>query len=114
MREKRRSTFVAFAVVAGLSFVMPPSAVAWGLSDADYDYLKKTQGLESYDHPVLDLSPAERSRIDNLINDLHTAHDPGARDQNVKDALTLFLSHQLWEKAHPGKMWDEKGSAFPN
>ena len=63
MREERRSASAAFAVVAGLFFIMPSSAIAWGLSDADYDYLKTTHGLERYDHPVLDLSPAERSRI---------------------------------------------------
>jgi hypothetical protein len=95
-------------------FAITSSAFAWGLTDQDYDYLRKTQNLESYNHPVLDLSPRERERIHDLINDPRTAHDPAARDQNVKDALILFLSHQLWETTHPGKMWDEKGSAFPN
>ena len=56
----------------------------------------------------------ERSRIHDLITDPQTAHDPVSRAQNVKDALGVFLSHQLWEKAHPDKMWDEKGSTFPD
>jgi Protein of unknown function (DUF1488) len=72
------------------------------------------QGLERFDHPVLDLSPKERSRVSDLINDPQTANDPVARDRNVNDALASFLNHQLWETAHPGKMWDEKGSTFPN
>ena len=42
----------------------------------------------------------------NLINDPRTASDPTARERNVKGALALFLEHQLWEKAHPGELWD--------
>ena len=49
------------------------------------------------------LGPKERSRLHNLIND----PQPNAvRDKNVKDILGLFLEHQLWEKAHPGELWD--------
>jgi hypothetical protein len=114
MRKERRSCLSTVAAAAGLVFAVSSSAIAWGLSEEDYDYLKKTHGLERYDHPVLDLSPSERSRIDDLINDTRTTNNPVARDQNVKDALALALSHQLWEKAHPGKMWDEKGSTFPD
>jgi hypothetical protein len=114
MRKEYRSCLTTFAAVAGLVFAVTSSAIAWGLSDADYDYLRKTHNLERYDHPVLDLSPRERSRIHDLITDSGTAHDPAVRDKNVEDALALFLSHQLWEKKHLGKMWDEPGSAFPN
>jgi hypothetical protein len=113
MRKEYRSCLTTFAA-AGLIFAVTSSAFAWGLSDEDYDYLRKTQNLERYNHPVLDLSPKERSRVHDLINDPQTANDPAARDQNVKDALALFLSHELWERANPGKMWDEKGSTFPN
>ena len=56
--------------------------------------------------PMLDLSPKERARVHTLINDPRTANDPTARDRNVKGALALFLEHQLWEKAHPGELWD--------
>jgi hypothetical protein len=86
-----------------LVFAVTSSAIAWGLSDADYDYLRKTHNLERYDHPVLDLSPRERSRIHELITDSGTARDPAVRDKNVEDALALFLSHQLWEKEHLGR-----------
>ena len=108
-----RSCLAALAAVV-LVFAVTSSAFAWGLTDEDYDYLRKTQNLERYNHPVLDLSPKERTRLHDLINDPQIARDPIARDQNVKDALELFLSHELWERAHPGKMWDEKGSTFPN
>ena len=114
MRKEYRSCLTTFAAVAGLVFAVTSSAIAWGLSDEDYDYLRITHSLERYDHPVLDLSPRERSRIHDLITNSRTAHDPAARDKNVADALALFLSHQLWEKEHLGKMWDEPGSAFPN
>ena len=114
MRKEYRSCLTTFAAVVGLVFAVTSSAVAWGLSDEDYDYLLKTHKLERYDHPVLDLSPKERSRVHDLITDPQTAHDPVARDENVKDALGVFLSHQLWEKAHSDKMWNEKGSTFPD
>jgi hypothetical protein len=77
----------------------------FGLSDQDYDYVK-TQHIERDDAPILDLSPKEQVRLHNLINDLRTANDPVARDKNVKDVLAIFLQHQLWEKAHPGELWD--------
>ena len=108
-----RSCLAALAAVV-LVFAVTSSAFAWGLTDEDYDYLRKTHNLERYNHPVLDLSPMERTRIHDLINDPRATHDPATRDRNVKDALGLFLSHQVWEAAHPGKLWDEQGSAFPN
>ena len=69
------------------------------------DYLKM-QHIERSDAPMLDLSPKERQRVHNLINDPETAGDQIARKKNVKDALAIFLEHQLWEKAHPGELWD--------
>jgi len=88
----------------GLLLAVTSSAGAWGLSDEDYDYLRRTQSLERYDAPVLNLGPKERSRLHNLINDPQS--DAAVRDKNVKDTLGLFLEHQLWEKAHPGELWD--------
>jgi len=87
-----------------LLLAVTSSAGAWGLSDEDYDYLRRTQSLERYDAPVLNLGPKERSRLHNLINDPQS--DAAVRDKNVKDTLGLFLEHQLWEKAHPGELWD--------
>ena len=104
MRNARGNCAVAFAAAVGLLLAVTSSAVAWGLSDADYDYLRMTQSLERYEAPVLNLSPKERSRLHDLINDPKS--DAAVRDKNVKDALALFLEHQQWEKAHPGELWD--------
>jgi hypothetical protein len=103
MRREQGSSAV-FAAMVGF-FVLTVSAFAVGLSDEDYDYLK-TQHIERSDAPILDLSPKERARVHNLINDPRTADDQVVRNKNVKDALALFLEHQLWEKAHPGELWD--------
>jgi hypothetical protein len=104
MRNKRSKCALASAAAVGLLLAATSSAVAWGLSDEDYDYLRKTQNIERYDAPVLDLSPNERSRLHNLIHDPQS--DAAVRDKTVKDTLGLFLEHQLWEKAHPGELWD--------
>jgi hypothetical protein len=104
MRHERGNCALAFAAAVGLLLAATSSAVAWGLSDEDYHYLRRMHSLERYDAPVLDLSPKERSRLHALINDPQS--DAAARDKNVKDALALFLEHQLWEKAHPGELWD--------
>ena len=103
MRREQGSSAI-FAAIVGF-FVLTVSAFAFGLSDEDYDYLK-TQHIERSDAPILDLSPKERARVHNLINDPRTADDQVVRNKNVKDALALFLEHQLWEKAHPGELWD--------
>ena len=104
MRKEHQNCGAIFAAVTVLSLVTA-SAFAFGLSDEDYDYLKAKQ-IERSDAPMRDLSPKERTRVHDLINDPQTASDPSARDRNVKDALNLFLEHQLWEKEHPGELWD--------
>jgi hypothetical protein len=103
MRREQGSSAV-FAAMVGF-FVLTVSAFAFGLSDEDYDYLK-TQHIERSGAPMLDLSPKERERVHNLINDPGTAGDQIVRNKNVKDVLAIFLEHQLWEKAHPGELWD--------
>jgi hypothetical protein len=103
--QKEQSTWLAISAAVVGFFVVTVSAFAVGLEDEDYDYLK-TQHIERSDAPMLNLSPKERQRVHNLINDPSTANDPTARDRNVKDALALFFEHQLWEKAHPGELWD--------
>jgi hypothetical protein len=60
------------------------------------EYLK-AQHIERSDAPILDLSPKERERVHNLINDPETANDQIVRNKNVKDALDTFLEHQLWK-----------------
>ena len=114
MSKDRRICLATLAAAAGMLWAGTSSAVAWGLSDEDYDYLRKTQLLERYDAPLPQLGPKERTRLHNLITDSETANDPSARDKNVKDAIAVFLRHQVWEKEHPGKLWDAPGSMFPN
>lgn len=97
---------VAAAIIA--LFAVTASALAFGLSDEDYDYLRTTQHVERYEAPVLNLSPKERWRLHHLITDRQTADDQIARDKNVRDELAIILEHQLWEKAHPGKFWDAR------
>jgi hypothetical protein len=104
MRTECNTCALAAVGVVGLLLAVTSSAGAWGLSDEDYDYLRTTQSLERSDAPVLDLSPKERSRVHDLINDPQT--DVVVRDKKIKDMLGLFLAHQLWEKAHPGELWD--------
>jgi imidazoleglycerol phosphate synthase glutamine amidotransferase subunit HisH len=36
--------------------------------------------------------------VHDLINDAQTINDAVARDKNVKEALGIYLGHQLWEK----------------
>ena len=105
MPKKHGNCALAFVAAVGLLLAVTYSAGAWDLSDEDYDYLRKTQSLERSDAPVLNLSPKERSRLHHLINDDQT--DAAVRDKNVKDILGLFLQRQLWEKANPGKLWDD-------
>jgi hypothetical protein len=107
MVQKEHGSCVAIsaAMVGFFAFTVSASAFGVGLSDEDYEYLKAQQ-IERSDAPILDLSPKERQRVHNLINDPETAGDQIARNKNVKDALAIFLEHQLWEKAHPGELWD--------
>lgn len=91
-------------VAAGLlGFAAPAFAV--GLSEADFIYLM-TQNIERNGPPIRDLSPKEQSRLHSLINDSRTANDPVAQARYVNEALAEFLRHQLWEKEHPGQLWD--------
>jgi hypothetical protein len=106
MMQKKHGSCVAISAAMVGFFAITVSAFAFGLSDNDYDYRKK-QHIERSDAPILDLSPKERQRMHNLINDPGTANDPIIRNKNVKDALAIFLEHQLWEKAHPGELWDK-------
>jgi hypothetical protein len=106
MMQKEHGSCVAISVAMVGFFALTVSASAFvGLSDEDYEYLK-AQHIERTDAPILNLSPKERQRVHNLINDPETAGDQIARDKNVKHALAIFLEHQLWEKAHPGELWD--------
>jgi hypothetical protein len=111
-QKSRRSAGAIGAIAVGLILVTC-AAYGHGLLDEDYVYLKTAHQLERYDAPILDLSPKERSRLHDLINDPRSVDELYARDKNVKDALALFLSHQVWEKANPGKLWDALDSKYP-
>jgi hypothetical protein len=104
MREKQLNCAVVLVVGAGF-FAVTISALAFGLSEEDYAYLQ-TQHFERYDAPLLDLGPKDRSRLHDLINEPKTADNLAARDKNVRDAVSVFLVHQVWDKEHPGELWD--------
>ncbi len=95
---------VLFGIAAGF-LVFSVSAFAVGLSESDFAYLQ-TQNIERTGPPIHDLSPKEQSRLHSLINDPRTASDPVAQAKYVNEALAEFLDHQLWERVHPGQLWD--------
>ena len=95
---------VPLGIAAGF-FTFSASAFAVGLSESDFAYLA-TQNIERTGPPIHDLSPKEQARLHSLINDPHTTNDPVAQAKYVNEALTEFLEHQLWERAHPGQLWD--------
>jgi hypothetical protein len=115
MDEKQKGHRSAGAICAiAVGFILiTGTAYGYGLLGLDLVYLKTVQQLEPYDAPILDLSPKERSHLHDLINEPRSVDELYARDKNVKDALTLFLSHQVWEKANPGKLWDAPDSKYP-
>jgi hypothetical protein len=88
MVQKEHGTCVAISAAIVGFFALTVSASAFGLSDEDYDYLI-TQQIERSDAPILDLSPKERQRVHDLINDPETAGDQTVRNKNVKDALAM-------------------------
>jgi len=110
-KGRRSAETIICAIALGFMLVIA-SAQGYALSDEDYVYLKATQRLERTDAPLPLLSPRERAHLHDLITDPKTANDASARDKNVKDALALFLKHQLWDEAHPGKFWDVPGSQY--
>src|SRR5580704_6253433 len=81
MRNEHGNCALASVAAVGLLLAVTSSAGAWGLSDEDYDYLRRTQSLERYDAPVLNLGPKELSRLHNLINDPQP--DAAVRDKSA-------------------------------
>jgi hypothetical protein len=103
-----RATVLKYTVLLGMAaglLVSTASAFAVGLSEADFAYLT-TQNIERNSPPIHDLSPKEQARLHSLINDPRTANDPVAQAKYVNEALAEFLDHQLWERVHPGQLWD--------
>jgi hypothetical protein len=95
---------IVVGVAAGF-FAVTVTAFAEGLSDEDYLYLATIQHVD-HSATVLHISPMERETLHYLINDPQASTDPAMRDKKVKNALDEFLAHQLWERSHPGQLWD--------
>jgi hypothetical protein len=96
--------WIALGATAGF-FALTNLAFAEALTDEDYAYLATVQHV-GRSAPILNVSPKEKSSLHYLINDPAATNDPATRDKNVKSALDVFLAHQLWEKSHPGQLWD--------
>jgi hypothetical protein len=67
MHDEHSAWLAISAAIVGF-IVVTVSAFAFGLEDEDYAYLK-AQHIERDAAPMLDLSPKERARVHNLIND---------------------------------------------
>jgi hypothetical protein len=89
--------------IAGVVLITPVFAA--GLTEADFDYLI-TQTVQKDGRLIQGLSPKEQARLHALINDVVTANDPIARAKDVSRVLADFNSHQVWEREHPGQLWD--------
>jgi hypothetical protein len=104
-----KSTSRARSVLLGAAgaFFVVTASFAFGLSDADFDYLATQQVLR--ESPVIrGLSPKELARLHAVINDYRVKAGPIAQARNVAELLEEFRGNQLWEKLNPGKLWDEK------
>jgi hypothetical protein len=98
MKHSIALVFAAFFSGTAMSFAV-------GLSDADYEYLAAHE-LERSSPLLRDLSPKEQATLHGIIGDARTADNPAVRAKNVNDALALHREHQLWERMHPGELWD--------
>jgi hypothetical protein len=99
-----RFSSVVKAAIALITLCAP--AFAFGLTDADYNYLAM-QSVPKDSAVMRALSPKEQARLHAIITDSATEHDPAARAKNVADELELYRKHQRWEQEHPGQLWDQ-------
>jgi hypothetical protein len=90
---------------AAATFLGATSASAFFLTEGDYAYLA-TQNFVRSESIFQNLGPREEARLHALINDLQTENAPAVRAKIVTDTLREFMDHRLWEKAHPGQIWD--------
>jgi hypothetical protein len=98
-----RLTILAAAVGALLLVGTP--ALAFGLTESDYDYLA-TQNFARDNSVLKGLSPKEQARLHAIIVDLTTSGDAQAQAKNVAEAMATYGDHQNWEVMHPGQLWD--------
>ena len=113
MRKEYRSSLTTFAAVAGLVFAVTSSAIAWGLSDEDYDYLRTTHNLERYE------SPGPRSQPEgtdaNTRFDHRFSNGPRSRRAGTRMSKTLspcFLATSYGKKRIPAKCGTSQGLRF--
>jgi len=99
-----RFSIIVEAAIALIVLCAP--ALAFGLTDADYDYLA-TQNVPRDSAVIRALSPKDQARLHAIIINRASEHDPAARAKNVADALELYQEHQRWELEHPGQLWDQ-------
>jgi hypothetical protein len=97
--------YSVLATAAGILLLLGLSALAFGLTDTDIDYLA-TQNFARDSSPLKGLSPKEQARLHAIIVDATTSGDSAAQAKNVAEAMAAFQEHQRWEETHPGQLWD--------
>ena len=104
-----RSHLMRFSIIVETAvafIVLCAPALAFGLTDTDYDYLA-TQNVAKDSAVIRALSPKEQAILHAIITNSATEHDPAARAKNVADTLELYREHQRWEQEHPGQLWGQ-------
>jgi hypothetical protein len=93
-------------VKASVAFLLlSTSARAFGLTDSDYDYLT-THNVPRDSSVLSGLSPKEQARLHAIITNGASDNDPAAQAKNVAEEIAVYQGHQLWERMHPGELWD--------
>jgi hypothetical protein len=106
LRAKRRTMrYARLATAASILLLLATPALAFGLTDTDYDYLA-TQNFARDNSVLKGLSPKEQARLHAIIIDATTSSDSAAQAKNVNEAMAAFEEHQHWEETHPGQLWD--------
>ncbi len=93
-----RVILLALAIVSMASGL----AVAAGLTEADYRYLKREFGLARDSFTLSNISPADAAKLHELIHDPAFQEHPIGRDLNVGDYLYTaeMRTCQAWQLAH--------------
>src|ERR1700693_3271754 len=92
-----------FLAAPAILFAATTLSFAVGLTEADYEYLA-LQNVERWSVLLLNLSPKEQARLHAIINFVPIT--PAALAKDIAEALAQFMTHQDWERAHPGQLWD--------
>lgn len=93
------------STVAGVLLLLNTPALAFGLTDSDYDYLA-AQNFTKESSVLKGLSPKEQARLHAIIIDATTNNDAVAKARSVAEALGTYQDHQRWEETHPGQIWE--------